>query len=211
MKQVKHIETPDSRWSWLYKVSGAAALLLGVLFLAGMMSLISAGLRPCAFNHWLSLFQNNWLVVLFKLNAGLDGLQFDRLYGLNALDLLIMTLVAVTVLGLCCALRRTSRVWSIIAALLPFLGIVLFIATKLAGRSGVMGAGLIISILMLRSNLFGKTMAFMGILASVFLLAGDFGTSANAHSTGVAILIGIGYVLLMMWFFLIGRRLFQLR
>jgi hypothetical protein len=41
-------------------------------------------------------------------------------------------------------------------------------------------------------------------------LAGDFGTTENSPSTIVAVLIGIGYVLLMTWFFLIARRLFQL-
>jgi hypothetical protein len=185
-------------------------MLLGVIFLAAIVSLITAGLGPGSINDWLSLLRNNWLTVLFKLNAGLEGMQFDRLHGVNALDLLIMALVGMTFLGLGAALRKTSKVWSITAAVLPFLGIVIFIVTELAGRSGVMGAGLIISFLMLRSKLFGKMMAWMGILANVCLLAGDFGTSANAHSTGVAILIGIGYVLLMMWFFLIGRRLFQI-
>jgi len=210
MRRVTIAETPDSRWNWLFKASGAAALLLGVLFLAALLSLITASLRPGAINGWLSLFENNWLIVLFKLNAGLEGIRFDRLVGLNALDIAILVLVAITVLGLCAALRQTSRVWSIVAAVMPILGIVLFIATKLAGRSAVMGAVLVISLVMLRSKIFNKIIAFSGILASLFLLAGDFGTSANAHSNSVAFLVGIGYVILMIWFFLVGRRLLQL-
>ncbi len=210
MSRVTDAETGDSRWNWLYKVSGAAALILGLLFLAAIMSLIDAGLRPGTINNSLSLFQNNWLVVIFKLNAGFDGVQFDRLYGLNPLDIGIMVLVAMMYLGVYIALRRTSRIWSFVAAVMPILGIIIFIATKLAGRSGVMGAGLVISFVMLRSNIFGKMLAVLGVLACVLLLAGDFGTTANSHSNIVAILIGVGYVLLMMWFFLIGRRLFQL-
>jgi hypothetical protein len=183
-----------------------------MLFLIAMMSLITAGPGPGAINGWLSLFQNNWLVVLYKLNAGFDGVQFDLLYGLNPLDITIMALVATVYLGLCAALWRTSRIWSIIAAVMPFLGIGVFMATRIAGRSGVMGAGLVISFVMLQSRgrVFSKVIAFVGILASVLLLAGDVGTSANSHSNLIAILIGIGYVLLMTWFFLIGRRLFQL-
>jgi len=73
-----------------------------------------------------------------------------------------------------------------------------------------MGAGLVISLVMLRSNIFGKVIAFVGILASVLLLIGDLSTTANSHSNIIAILIGIGYVLLMTWFFLIARKLFQL-
>jgi len=73
-----------------------------------------------------------------------------------------------------------------------------------------MGAGLVISLVMLRSDIFGKGIAFAGILASVLLLVGDLGTAANSHSSIIAVLISIGYVLLMIWFFLIARRLFQL-
>jgi hypothetical protein len=202
--------TADPRWNWLYKICGVAALILGLLFLAAMISLITAGLQPGTINGWLSLLQNNWLVILFKLNAGFDEVQFDQLYGPNLLDMAIMALVAILYLGLYVALRRTSRMWSMIAAVMPLLGIVLFMVTKLAGRSGVMGAGLVISLVMLRSNIFGKVIAFVGILSSVLLLVGDFGTTANSFSTIVAIFVGVGYVLLMMWFFLIARWLFQL-
>ena len=210
MNRIVNAEFAESRWNWLYQVSGVASLILGVLFLIAMTSLFTAGLQPSTINGWLSPFQNNWLVVLFKLNAGFDGVQFDLLHRLNALDIAIMALVATTYLGLYVALRRTSRIWSIIAAVMPFLGIVVFLATRIAGRSGVMGAGLVISFVMLRSNSFGQVIAFVGILASVLLLAGDLGTTENSPSIIVAVLIGIGYVLLMTWFFLIARRLLQL-
>jgi hypothetical protein len=210
MNPLTDAESKNFNWKWLYKVSGAAALILGLFFLAAIISLIAASLQHGTINAGLSLFQNNWLVVLFKLNAGFDGVQFDRLSGLNPLDIAIMVLVAIMALGLYTALRRTSRIWSLVAAVMPILGIILFIATKLAGRSGVMGTGLVISFVMLRSYIFGRMTAVLGILACVLLLAGDFGTTANSHSTIVAILVGIGYVLLMTWFFLVGRRLLQL-
>jgi hypothetical protein len=200
----------ESRWNWIYKASGAAALILGLYFLATMLSLFTTGRRAGTINEGLWRFQDNWLVVLFKLNAGFEGVQFDRLVGLNPLDLTILVLAAMMVLGLYFALKRTSKIGSFVAAVIPFLGIILFIATKLAGRSGVMGAGLVISLVMLRSHIFGKMAAVLGILACALLLAGDFGTTTDAHSNVVASLVGIGYVLLMLWFFLVGRRLFQL-
>ncbi len=207
----KNVESEDFRWHWLYKVGGAAALIVGALLLIAMLSLFTTVLQPGTSNGWFSPFENNWLVVLFKFNAGFNGVQFDRLQVLNFLDLAILALVAAMYLGLYAALRKTSRIWSIVAAIQPFLGIVLFIATKTAGRSGVMGAGLVISLVMLRSNAFGKVIAFMGILASVLLLVGDFSTTANSHSTTIASLIGIGYVIVVAWFFLVARRLFQLK
>ena len=73
MNRIVNAEFAESRWNWLYQVSGVASLILGVLFLIAMTSLFTAGLQPSTINGWLSPFQNNWLVVLFKLNAGFDG------------------------------------------------------------------------------------------------------------------------------------------
>jgi len=195
---LNNIEVVSPRRKGMYKASGVIALLLGLIFLVGIV------------NIWFSLFQDNWLIKLFKLNAGFDSMNFDVLHGLNPLDIVILVLVAVMYLGLYIALRRTSKIWAVVAVVQPFLGIVLFIVTELAGRSAVMGAGIVISCVMLRSNIFRKTIAFVGILSSVLLFVGDFGTTANTGSSIIAILIGIGYILCVIWFFLVGQRLMHL-
>jgi hypothetical protein len=210
MNQVTGRETTDIAWEGLYRVGGLAALMVGVLFLAALVDLVLSALVSGAAITGLSLLENNWLVVLFKLNAGFNGATYDQLHELNPLDITILALVAAMYLGLYAALWRTSKIGSIIAALQPFLGIVLLIATKTAGRSGVMGAALVISLVMLRSNIFSRLAACLGILASVLLLVGDLSTTPGSPSNFLAILIGIGYVLLTAWFFLIGRRLLQL-
>jgi hypothetical protein len=199
----------NSRWSWLYKTSGTAALLAGVLFLIALADLIITGLGHGTLQVWLSPFQNNWLVIIFKLHAGVAGFQVDKLQVFNFLDLAILALVAIMYLGLYAALHATSKIWSIIALIQPFLGMALFIATKSAGRSSVMGAGLVISAVMLRGNTFNKLIAYAGLLASGLLLAGDLSAGVIPPSSLVAALFGIGYVLLMLWLFLIARRLFQ--
>ncbi len=186
----------------LYTISGVAALVLGILFLSAMLSFVIAGIPPS--------LADNWLALLFKLNAGFNGVQYNQLYGPNLIDMTLLVLVVIVYLGLYAALRPVSRFWSLIAALIPPLGIILFIITKLAGRSGFMGAGIVISFVMLRSNVFSKAIAFVGILANVLLLVGDFGTAANSPSAMVAASMGIGYVLLLTWLFLLARRLFQL-
>ncbi len=208
MARVNSTETAESRWNWLYKLSGAAALIVGVLFLIPVLDLIIPGFQPGTANGWLSLFQDNWLVVIFKLHAGFRGVQSNQLYNLNFLDIAIMALVGVVYLGLYAALRRAGKIWSIIALAQPFLGIALFMATKSAGRSGVMGAGLVISIIMLRGNIFNKVTAYMGLLSSALLLFGDI-SEGITHSYVIAILTGVGYVLLIVWFFLIAKSLFQ--
>ena len=91
------------------------------------------------------------------------------------------------------------------------LGLVVFLITSTAGRSGLLVGGLIISAIMLRSHIFGKVMAITGIVASALLFfAGDLGTATLSYLHVVAILIGIGYVLWTTWFLLVARRHFQL-
>jgi hypothetical protein len=194
-------EAASSPWNWLQTVSGSAALFVGVLLLVAAIDLI--------LDVWLSPFQNNWLAVIFQLHAGVGGVHIDLLYGLNVLDIAILALVGVMYLGLYAALRTSSNIWSAIALAQPILGLVLFILTRTAGRSTVMGAGLVISIVMLRSNTYSKLTAYVGLLASVLLLVGDV-TVGIPQSNIIAGLFGVGYVLLTTWFFLVAARLFQL-
>ena len=189
---VTKVKTAEPRRRGLYKASGVVALILGMLFLASIV------------NIWLSPMPDNWLITLFKLNAGVDGVNFNMLRGPNPTDITIMAGTAGVQIGLYAALKRTSKIWSFIAAVQPLLGMLLFIVTGETGRSAVMGSTLVISFVMLRSNILSQGIAFLGILASVLLLVGDFGTTANSHSIIIAILIGIGYTLLITWLFLVG-------
>lgn len=209
IKQVAQAEAKEFHWNWLYMISGAATLMAGGFLLIAGIDLMIARLGLGTRNGWFSLFQNNWLVLIFKLHAGFSDVQADMLHTLNLLDAAILALVGAMCLGIHGLFRNISKVLSLISLTLPFLGIVLFITTGIAGRSSVMAAGLIISLVMLRNNLFNKIIAYVGILANILLLAGDF-TVGLFHSNVIATLFGIGYLLLMAWFFLVGRRLFQL-
>ncbi len=211
MNRLTDTKPADSRWNWLYKIGSAAALIVFALFLIGIVGIIAVGPQPTATNGWLTPFQNNWLVVLFKLNTDFSGVQSGLLNVLNLLDITIMALVGIVFLALYVALRPTHRVWSAVAASLPFLGIVIFIMTSTAGRSGLLIGGLIISAVMLRSNIFSNVSAYVGLVASaVLFFAGDLGTAIFSSSSIIAFLIGIGYVLWVKWFYLVGRRLFSL-
>jgi len=195
-------------WRSLYKVSGVAAFAAGILLLAALVDFVATSLQPGSTNGWFSLLGDNWLVTLFKLHAGVSGAQPGQLYTFNFLDIAIMALVAVMFLGIYAALMKASRFWSLIAMAQPFLGMAIFIMTGAAGRSAIMGSVLVISLVMLRSNAFDRATAYTGLLASVFLLAGDFGISF-ARSGAVAILAGTGYVLLIAWLFRISLTLFR--
>ncbi|MDP4224222.1 MAG: hypothetical protein Q8868_13010 [Bacteroidota bacterium] len=190
-----------------YLLSGATALMLGILFLISAISFISSSItgNNCG---WHSTLQNNWLIVIFKLHAGLINIQDDPLHGLNLLDIIILVVFSITCLGLHFNLRKSSRIWSLIATILSLIAILLFLITQIAGRSTVMLSVLIFSLVMIKDKIFSKVTIYTGILASVFLFVGDL--SVGIHSNFITILFGIGYILLTLWFFLISRTLYWL-
>lgn len=179
------------------RLGGASAMLVTAILLTSLLSFIielpGLGLR-------------NWLVVLIELNAGTGSLPADPLRVLNPIDFAVLVLVGITFLGLPPGVWRQRRAWWIVAVVLPFAGIALFAVTSLAGRSSVMGAGLIVAFLMLKGTDFRRPLAYLGILANAFLLIGDFATG-TAWSPLVTVIVTIGYVLLVAWFPLIGALL----
>jgi hypothetical protein len=197
----------DSRWSWLYKIGGVAALITGMLLLIGMISLIISVFLPSMANNGLLLFQNNWLVKIFILHAEFRGVHAD-LHGLNLLDMVILLLVSILCLSFSTVFRGASKVWSIIAFALSLIAIILFLTTQIAGRSTVMLAVLINSSVMLRDKTFSQVAIYTGILASIFLFVGDL--TVGIHSNVITTLFGFGYVLLITWFFMIAQSLLRL-
>jgi len=193
----------------LYKISAAASLIAGMLLLIGMKSLIVSFLHLGTISSLFSTFPDNWLIVIFKLQAGFSGVKINLLTGLDVLDITLLALACIMFLGLYTALRRTNEIWSIVAAIQPFLGMVLFIVTKNAGRSAMMGAALVISLVMLKSTSFKKSIAALGIASSAMLLIGDF-TAGVFPSIMIAALFAVAYVIFTAWFFLIAFSLFYL-
>ena len=155
MQQVFNTKSVDSRWSWLYKIGGMAALATGLLLLLGMTSLIASLFQPGTTNGWLLLFQNNWLVKIFILHAEYRSLQAD-LYGLNLLDIVVLLLVSILCLSLSTTFRKASKTWSIIAFALSLIAIILFVMTQIAGRSTVMLSVLINSLVRLRNKTYSR-------------------------------------------------------
>ena len=201
-------EAAASRWHWLYTISAVSALTLDILFLIAAIRLVVSALQPGTVDNWPALIQNNWLVVLFKLNAGFSGVHLGML-DLNLLDSILMVLACIALLGLYPICRQISKTWAAIAVAQPFLGLVLFIITRMAGRLGIMSAVLIVSIMLLRSDDHRKSTSVVGILAGILTIVGD-GFTEVTFSIINSTLIAIGYVLMMVWFFVISLRLFRL-
>jgi len=181
----------------LYRLAARASLVTAALFLFGLSGLFSTQ-------------TGNWLVLLFKLLAGIVDVQPGMLYMLNGMDILLLALLGVVMAGLCAVLWQTSRVWSLVAAVQPPAGIILFLATQSAGRSAFMGSVLVISLVMLPSKDFKWWTAWSGILAGILLLAGDL-SAAQAPLPVLAAFFAAGYCLMVFWLISIGISLNTLK
>jgi hypothetical protein len=174
--------------------------MLFAVFLVGLVGLV----QP------LPSVGDNWLLTLFNLNLRPQSTDASALSVVSALDIGIMLLIGVVVAAMYPALSSTSRIWAAIAVALPFLGIPIFLVTGTAGRSAVLLAAFISSILALRGQSFSASAAYSGLIASALLLfVGDFGTAALPSSTLLAACIGIGYILWMVWLLLTSIQLLR--
>jgi hypothetical protein len=116
LNHVTDAETADSGWSWLYKIGGAAALLVVVILPIQIMVYIVSPPPSTAIDYF-TLFQSNSLL------------------GLLALDLLIIVDIFLGIpllLSLYIALRRSSESFMVIALSLGFLGSTAYIASNTA-------------------------------------------------------------------------------
>jgi hypothetical protein len=230
-------------WKNLYRIGGVAALLAGLIFrrnLGAEVSLFSKHTPPETVNDWFTLLQNNKLVGLAYLNLFdvvdylLLALMFLALYaalqqfqksylaiatslGLSGIAIYIASNTAFSMLSLSneCATATSDAQKSALATagqvLLvditrPSTGIyVSFLLIALAG--------MLTSIVMLRSEVFSKATAWFGILASgldlIYCLVFPF---LPASSTEVAALstIPAAGLFWMLWHILVGWRLLQL-
>ncbi len=169
--------------------------LVSTVAAAAVASLLAVGVAgPAVALPGLGL--RNWLVVLFSVNVGLSGVSFGALRQLNPLDLAVLILAAVAFAGFWPGPRKPHRGWMAATIALPLVGVGVLLVTGLWGRSGLMSAAIVMSFLLLGSRMW---LGVTGIAANALLLVGDFGTTGS-RSLVMALLLGVAYALLVVWF-----------
>jgi hypothetical protein len=168
-------------------IGGVAAAVAAATLFAGAAGL-SLGLR-----RWTS-----WLAVLYAFNARYRAASRDALRGVHTIDVALLLLAGVTYAAFWPSHGTSHPVWMALAIAQSLLGLPLLLMTRLSGRSGLMGGALVLSILMLFDGTWSAA-AWMGLVASVLLLVGDFGTTARP-SRLLAGLLAVGYGALVIWF-----------
>jgi hypothetical protein len=225
--QVTDPEPVDSSWMSLYKVGGGAALMMVVLFPIQIIIYV-VWPPPSTAIDYFALFQNNKLLGLLSLDLLLVVDQVLAIPLTLALYIALRrtseSLMAIALtLGFVAiaAYFASNTAFSMLSLSDQYA-----VATTDAQRSMLLAAGqamlavfngtafhvyyvlgsiapLIVSVVMLRGNIFSKVTAYMGILASVIGL--------GLYVPTIGIFISIFSVLFYaIWYILIARKLFQL-
>jgi hypothetical protein len=221
-------ETEDSAWKSLYKVSASAALIMVVVFFPIQIIAFSMAPIPTTAVDWFTLLRNNRLLGLLDLDLLYVADQallipiFLTLYvALRRANKAYMALA--TIFGI---LGATVYFATNNAVSMLYLSDQYAVATTDAQRSLFLAAGettiavslgtawyvfnvlasvalLIVSVVMLRSTVFSKATAYVGILGSIF------GLAFFVPTAGIFFLL-ISAFALQIWFVLIAQRLFQI-
>jgi len=236
--QITNDQGADSKWKNLYKAGGAGALIVGTLLLVEMIAYIATSAPSLAdAAGWFSLFHNNRFIGL--VDFGILELYalvlfvpiFLALYAvLRRASESYMTIAAILAIIGIAVNFATSKLFSLLtlsdlyaaatteAVKSQFLAAGQ--ATLAVGALGGIGgsveggiplamSGLIISIIMLRSNILGRTVGYVGILANGTGLVMYF-NAALAPAMSGSPFFGVFFLFSVIWFILIGRKLLQL-
>jgi hypothetical protein len=229
-----NMEITNYTWKSLYKISGVATLVMMVFFLFD--TIVWVALRPCPSNAegWFTLLQDNRLVGFLLLSFPtffgmiLYYLTFFCLYStLRQINKAYAALAALFAFVGLTILLVTNMAYPMVylsnqnaAATTESQRVLLLAAgeTKISTiNAGVNiggflaeGAAVIFSILMLRSNVYGKKTAYLGIVGHGLDLSRIVMNLAFLPESIGAILLIIGGLPQFIWLILVGIRLYQL-
>ena len=232
-------EPADSQWKNLYTIGGATALAaVGFEIVAVLIGVISTAPTPSTVIGWFTLLQNNRFLGLKDLGL-FDIIALSLLIPMfsavylalrRASQAIVAVATAFSFVGIVVYLA-TQTAFSMLSLSDQYA-----IATTDAQRSMLLAAGqamladqigvgagtymalfflgvagLIISAIMLRSEIFGKITASVGILANVITLAFYLGLAFVSTSLPLGVdLYYVSGLLSLIWYFQIGRRLYQM-
>jgi hypothetical protein len=225
----------DQEWRGLCRAGGVAAMILIVYSIATMLQLLTLGGQPASAAEAFALLQRNPILGLLRLDlptvlamplyyllflgifaalrrAAPAAVTIATLLAFAGVTLILATPTALSMLPL--SEKFAGATTDAARQLTLLVGEALMATDIWHATSAMMGAWLlqigavIVSVVMLRGNVFSKATAWMGILTHGLDLAHMI-IGLFAPTAGV-ILMAIAGPLYLIWFPLVGRRLLQL-
>jgi len=235
--QIANDQVAESKWKSLYRAGGVSALVIGTLFIVEMIVYIATSAPSLTDTAgWFSLFHNNRFVGLvdFGIVELYALLLFVPMYlalyvSLRRASESYLAIAAILAFIGIAVNFATSKLFSLLtlsdlyaSATTEILksqflaaGQATLAVSALGGISGsVEGgiplavAGLIISVIMVKSNILGKAVGYVGILANGIGLAMYINAAAGPTMAGSPF-FGAFFLLSVIWFILISRTLFR--
>jgi hypothetical protein len=228
LNQVADAEIEDSRWKSLYKVGGVAALVV-LAFIPIQMVIFFVWPPPSTVLGWFTLFQDNALVglldmdLLLIIDYALMGILFLALWttlrraSQSFMSIALTSeLVGVTTYFASAVAFEMLSLSNLYAAAATDEERSIFLAAGQAMLATWQGTAfnvsyilsaialLIVSVVMLRSHVFSKTTAYVGIIASVLMFV-----PPTVGTVGLYLSI-VSLIPTIIWLILIARRLFRL-
>jgi hypothetical protein len=218
---------PETRWNWLYRIGGAAALIIVLLTVVQIIVFVASP-PPSTVIDFFSLFQKNALLGLLAMDLllmadyALWGLMYLALYAAlrRVSESFMVIATALGLLGVA-VFFASNTAFNMLSLSQQYAA-----ATTDIQRNALLAAGeamlaifngtafqasyiflslapLTIAVVMLRSPVFGKATAWVGIAGNVL----GFGLFVP----GIGILLALlSVVVLAIWNVLIARALFRL-
>ncbi|UCH90134.1 MAG: DUF4386 family protein [Thermoplasmata archaeon] len=230
-----NFETGESTWKGLYRIGGAAALLQLASVLTILVVTTTLGLKPVTVEEYFSVMQNNRLagilrddftsLFLVALYLGTFPALYFALRRVNVTYTILATLCTFVAVATCFATHSGFSMLHLsdqyAAAITDAERSQLLAAGRAviasdmwnssgAYMSGILlqGAGILISVIMLRSKDFNKITAYAGILGNGFDLAQHI-LHPFAPSVSAVLMIFMGTFYLV-WFPMLARDLLRL-
>ena len=227
-------QTAHAKWSTLYRAGAVAPLIALALYLSQFIILIFGDPYPTTTEGWFALFQRSKLLGLWYLNAldivswALLGIMFLALYAalrrvrpawmlialycalLGVVVFIVPRVLTVSVVTFsdlhAAATTEAQRTMYLTAG--EILSHVSTDTPQTLGFLFMAVAGLIISVVILRSQSFGKAAGYVGIVGFVVAL-GNYTSWLIAPSIA-AVLMPINGLLWLIWWLMMSVGLFRL-
>jgi hypothetical protein len=246
MNHVTDVATADSRWKSLYRVGGVTALLCALMYLIALIVYVPAnraGPPPGTVLEWFTLFQANPLTGLFFL--GLADIvimilwgpmslalyavlkQSNRTWSLIATSFVFVGMAVYLATNTAFSMLSLSHQYAaatteaekaiVLAAGQALIAISEGTGGQYAGMPLAWLAGLILSLVMLRSKAFSTATAWVGILGLGLLIASmPFAgyTTTGPTTAVVSAIVAVTYIggglLSLAWYIMVGWKLLKL-
>jgi hypothetical protein len=241
-----NVENLDSGWKDLYRIGGIAALICALMYIITLIVYIPANLAsppPATVLEWFMVFEDSPITGLFFLGLGDAAIMIlwvpmslalyvvlrktNKTWTTIALALVFVGIAVFLATNTAFSMLSLSQEYAAASteaekSMLLAAGQVMLAVTRgtglYTGMELVWFAGLILSVVMLRSESFSKATAWVGTLGLGLLVVGIIGgahyTSTGEYTAIQGVIVAVQYVggglLSLAWYIMVGLRLIKL-